>query len=85
MRQGIPFAAGVLQESDVDFPVAAALGACVIGEAPFQPVGEEALRRAEEAMAGCRRVLCPVKRFGPVNEGNRLLRELAREAGKLEE
>lgn len=84
-RQGIPFAAGVLQESDVDFPVAEALAACVIREAPFQPVGEEALRRAREVMAGCRRVLCPVERFGPVNEGNRLLRDLAGETGKLEE
>ena len=82
-RQGIPFAAGVLQESDVDFPVAAALAAEVVQEEPFQPIGEEAFQRARAVMEGCRQVICPLARFGAVNERNRILRELAREAGKL--
>ena len=84
-RQGVPFAAGVLPENDVDFPVAAALAARVVAERPFQSVGEDAFRQARAVMDRCRRVVCPLERFGPVNEKNRLLRDLARQAGKLEE
>ena len=84
-RQGVPFAAGVLPENDVDFPVAAALAARVVAERPFQSVGEDAFRQARAVMDRCRRVVCPLERFGPVIENNRLLRDLARQAGKLEE
>lgn len=83
-RQGVPFAAGVLQENDLDYPVAQALAARVISEEPFQPVGEASFRQALELMARCKRVLCPVECFGPMNEKNRLLRQMAAEAGKLE-
>ena len=83
-RQGIPFAAGVLQENDLDFPVASALACQVIAERPFQPIGEAAFRAAAEVMDRCRRVLCPLRDFGPVNERNRALRDLAKESGKLE-
>ena len=82
-RQGVPFAAGVLQESDLDFPVASALAAQVVSEKPFQPIGPEALRQAEALMDRCRRVICPTG-FGPMNEGNRLLRDTAQKAGKLD-
>ncbi len=84
-RQGTPFATGVLQENDLDFPVARALGAEVIGEKPFQPVGEAAFHAAAEAMGRCRRVLCPLAEFGPMNEKNRLLRRMAEQDGKLEQ
>ena len=83
-RQGVPFAAGVLGENDVEFPVARALAVEAVSEKPFQSVGEEAFRRARVVMDRCKRVLCPLESFGPMNEKNRLLRELAREAGKLE-
>ena len=84
-RQGIPFAAGVLQENDLDFPVASALAAEVVAEKRVQPIGEASLRRAAAVMADCRRVLCPLTEFGPFNEGNRQLLRLAGEAGTLEE
>ncbi len=84
-RQGIPFAAGVLQENDLDFPVASALAAEVVAEKRFQPIGEASLRRAAAVMADCRRGLCPLTEFGPFNEGNRQLLRLAGEAGTLEE
>ena len=83
-RQGVPFAAGVLGENDVEFPVARALAVEAVSEKPFQSVGEEAFRRARAVMDRCKRVLCPLESFGPMNEKNRILRELAREAGKLE-
>ena len=84
-RQGVPFAAGVLQENDVDYPVAAALAAAVVKEERFRPVGEAAFRQAAEVMERCGTVLCPLSGFGPVNEKNRLLRQMAEDAGKLRE
>jgi len=83
-RQGIPFAAGVLHENDLDHPVARALAAEVITERAFRPVGEEAFRRARARMDACPRVLCPLAEFGPMNEGNRVLRDLAEGDKKLE-
>ena len=84
-RQGVPFAAGVLGENDLDYPVAMALAAETVGEKAFRPIGEDAFQRAVSVMKGCGRVLCPVEEFGEMNEKNRRLRELARQAGKLEE
>ena len=83
-RQGVPFAAGVLPENDLDFPVASALAVRVVSEKRFQPIGEAAFRQAAEVMQGCRRVVCPLTEFGPLNEENRRLRQLAQEAGTLE-
>jgi len=82
-RMGTPFAAGVLQENDVDFPVAQALASRVIAEGCFQPVGEDAFREAAAVMEQCGAVLCPLAEFGPVNERNRVLRDMAEKAGKL--
>lgn len=82
-RQGVPFAAGVLHENDLDLPAARALAAEVVVERAFSPIGESAFQRAAEQMAACARVLCPLAAFGPMNEKNRLLRELAEKAGKL--
>ena len=84
-RQGTPFAAGVLGENDLDFPVAQALAVEAVAERPFQPIGEAAFQRAASVLERCRTVLCPLAAFGAMNEKNRLLRELAREAGKLKE
>ena len=83
-RQGVPFAAGVLAQNDLDCPVAQALAVETVLERPFRPIGEEAFQRAASVMERCQRVLCPITEFGEMNEKNRLLRELARESGKLE-
>lgn len=82
-RQGVPFAAGVLHENDLDYPVAKALAAEVISEDAFAPIGEESFHAAAERMMSCSGVLCPLFAFGPMNEKNRLLRELAEREGKL--
>lgn len=63
--------------------MAAALASKVVGEKSFRPIGEEAFRQAAEVMERCETVLCPLADFGPVNEKNRLLREMAEKAGKL--
>lgn len=40
-RQGIPFAAGVLHENDLDYPVAKALAVQVVSEQPYEVIREE--------------------------------------------
>lgn len=81
-RKGIPFAAGVLHENDMEYPVAKALAVEVISETPFEPIGEEASRRAAAALTAVLerggQVICCLDSFGTMNEKNR---ELARLGG----
>ena len=79
-RMGIPFAAGVLHENDIEYPVAAALAAEVVTEKAFEPVSEESFRKGQEIMKKCGRAVCAVRTFGTMNEG---CRRLAHEAEKL--
>ena len=72
-RQAVPFAAGVLHESDMDFPVASALACEVVSEQPYQPISGAAFSRAQAIMRRCRRVYAPLRAFGPMNEKNREL------------
>lgn len=78
-RRGIPFAAGVLPENDLDYPVACALAAEVISEKPFWPIGQEAVRRALDVMKECEYVVCTLQDFGPDNNGNDVLRFKAKQ------
>ena len=82
-REGIPFAAGVLPENDLDLPVAKALASAVITDRANEPVSAE---RAEEALAvlkTCETVFCATEQFGTVNRENRKLLEYAKEHGLL--
>lgn len=72
-RQGVPFAAGILPENDVDHPVAFALAAEVIAQRAYHPIGEDTFLRALSVLEGCRQVLCCLREFGPLNEANRRL------------
>ena len=45
-RQGVPFAAGILPENDVDHPVASALAVEVIAQRAYHPIGEDTFQRA---------------------------------------
>ena len=78
-RMGIPFAAGILHENDVDYPIARALASQVISEMPFEPIREETYDRAAEVLASCGQVICCLKEFGTLNEKNRKLAELGRD------
>ncbi len=80
-REDIPFAAGVLQKNDLDFPSARALASALVAEEAFCPVGEEKLHEAEALLRQCERVICTVRRFGVMTAGNRRLLEIARAAG----
>ena len=78
-REGIPFAAGILYDNDMDVPAARALAAEVICAQAFEPVSEEVYRRAESVMDSCRQVICCLDRFGTFGEANRRLAERGRE------
>lgn len=84
-KLGIPFSTGVIHENDIDYPVAEVLAEEVITEKAFEPVGQEALAAAYEAMDRCPQVVCALAEedFGTMNALNRRLLERAKEEGKL--
>lgn len=82
-RLGIPFAAGVLHENDLDYPVAKALAAELITEKAFEPIREETLHRAMEVMKGCKLAVCCLKEFGMLNRANEQLLYTAEERDLL--
>jgi len=82
-REGIPFAAGILFENDVEMDAARACASEVVSEAAFSPIGQEAAERAKKLIDACETVICPLKTFGPLNEANKALREHAINCGKL--
>ena len=82
-RAGIPFAAGVLHENDVDYQVAGDLAAEVIVEKPFEEISEETYQKAYDRMKKCREVICCLDTFGTANKKNQLLKEEAERMKKL--
>ena len=82
-RQGIPFAAGVLHQNDLDYPVAQALAAAVVTQRSFEPISDEAFSQAAVLLQSCHTVLCPLDTFGSMNQKNQQLLQLAQESGKL--
>lgn len=59
-RQNTPFAAGILAENDVDYPVACSLAASVVSVPAFVPAGEKDFEEARRVMRGCGRVVVAV-------------------------
>ncbi len=82
-RENIPFAAGILQENDVEYKAAMALASEVVAEKAFYPVGQDKVQEAKRLIDHCKSCICAVEEFGPLNEANRELAEYARELGKL--
>lgn len=81
-REGVPFAAGILQANDLDWPVAKTLAVQLVEEAAYEPVGEQTFRQAAAALEQCDRVICTLPGFGTQNAANRALWEQARQSGK---
>ena len=77
-RQNIPFAAGILQENDVEFVAAKAMAAQLVWERSFYPIDEKKVQEAKKIMDSCGKCICTVEQFGPLNEGNRQLAEYAK-------
>ena len=82
-RAGVPFAAGILAESDLDYPVAKALAAELYEIPAFSTATEAACSAAAERMRSIGKVLCTVPAFGETNAANKDLYEAAKEAGIL--
>lgn len=82
-RKGIPFAAGVLHENDMDYQVAKALACQVISEVPFETISEKSLKNAMEIMRTCEKVVCCLDSFGTMNEKNGILLKEAKKLGKI--
>ena len=84
-REGIPFAAGILWENDLDYPSAKALAAEVVSEKVFTQFSEAQLARAKQLIDNCERVICTLdtENLGSLGEGLRELKEYALKLGKL--
>lgn len=82
-RQGIPFAAGIIPENDIDLPVAAALAAEVISRPSFSAAPETALRRGTELIDLCEYTVCCPGCCGELNRENSTLLEYAGAREKL--
>ncbi len=78
-RQGIPFAAGVLHENDIDCEVAKALAVRVVTEKAFEPIREETYQEALLLARRCGEVICCARTFGEMNRKNRELADECRE------
>lgn len=77
-RKGIPFAAGILHENDVEYEVAEALAAKVIKELAFEPISDTVYAHAMAVLSSCENVICCLKEFGTLNEKNRQLAALGK-------
>ena len=69
-RAGVPFAAGVLFEHDVDGELAASLAVRAVLAPDFEPFGDGCMREALEALAACRAVISCRGSFGSLDAGN---------------
>ena len=79
-RAGVPFAAGVLYENDVDLPLARRLAVETVTEAPFMPISDEAMARTRALMRASGRL---IDAGVPITDLNRRLNELIDEAKRL--
>ncbi len=82
-RNGVPFAAGILPKSDLDYPVARALAVELIEVSAFAAADEKTAAAAEARMKAIGRVVSTVETFGETNAANRRLYETAKANGLL--
>lgn len=76
-RDGIPFAAGILFENDLDYPVARALSIRTVAAKAFEPIGDAQIEAAKKLMDQCRHVICCRDSFGTLERANEILLEYA--------
>ena len=80
-REGVPFAAGILYENDIDYRAASHLAAEVISEKAFMTISEEKVQEALALMHRCGRVINAGIRIG---DSNRLVQKLIDAANDME-
>ena len=76
-RMGIPFAAGILAQNDLDYPVAKALASSLIETPPYAPADNDTYNAAVKLSQECESVVCTLQNFGPLNECNAKLWEVS--------
>ena len=81
-REGIPCAAGILYENDLDYPVAYALAEEVIAAEAFEPVSDREFEKAKYRLEQCEQVICCKGEFGQLEQANAKLLAYAVEIGK---
>lgn len=59
-REGIPFAAGILWENDLDYPSAKALAAELVSVKAFCRIDEKIMKRTKELIDMCGQVICTI-------------------------
>ncbi len=69
-KNGIPFTSGVIHENDVDFRVAKHCAVEVVGEKPYEEIGEKSFKRALELVKRCDVVVDTGFPIGKINERN---------------
>lgn len=57
-REGIPFAAGILWENDLDYPAAKALATEIVSVKPFGRITEEHVKNAQSLISRCEKMIC---------------------------
>ncbi len=82
-RADVPFAAGILPESDLDYPVANALAAELFSVPAFGLPTAAQTEAAAKRMMAIGRAVCTVSAFGETNAANRQLYDAAQAAGIL--
>jgi len=80
-KRQIPFAAGILYENDLDYPVAASLSDHVISAPGFFPMGQRHMDAAQAQMARCAWVIDAGTPVGDLNALNGKLLSMARAKG----
>ncbi len=79
-RAGVPFAAGILPESDLDHPVAKALAAELYAVPAFSTPADAETENVITRMLAIGRAASTVPAFGETNAANKRLYEAAKEA-----
>jgi iron complex transport system ATP-binding protein len=80
-KEGIPFAAGILYQNDIDYQLARLLAVQVISEKPFEEITDETYHKALACMRECEYVINAGVAIGSCN---RRMEELLKEAQKQE-
>lgn len=82
-RMNLPFAAGILGKNDMDYAAARATAGRLVCTEAFYPIGEKEIQQAKSWIDQCEKCICALTEFGPLNQGNRILRDYAADCGKL--
>ena len=83
-RTGVPFAAGILYENDVDYRLSRLLAVETVSEKPFQAISDAALERALALMHAVPRVIDAGMEIGATNRRAQILIDTAKAVNKYE-